>query len=168
MDDAREDGVNRSKTAVSKPDLPVGSLALTVKRPMKATPAVIYKAWTRQFDKWFAAPGTVLMKAEVNTPFYFETHYSDENVKGQRHPHYGRFLELRPNKKVVMTWVTGPEGTLGAETIVTVELSSVGGGTNLRLTHAGFLDEKSRKQHEDAWPRVLEHLDETLRGSARE
>ena len=150
------------KAPVCRPDTTSRPLSLTIERPMKASPAAIYTAWTGQFDRWFAAPGTVLMKAEVNAPFFFETRFSDERVKGERHPHYGRFLELRPKKKVVMTWVTGPEGTQGAETVVTVELTSSGNGSVLRLTHAGFLNEESLKQHKYAWPVVLEHLDETL------
>jgi hypothetical protein len=43
-----------------------------------------------------------------------------------------------------------------------VELLSRDGGTLLRLSHAGFPDEESRKRHEDAWPKVLAHLDQQL------
>jgi uncharacterized protein YndB with AHSA1/START domain len=123
---------------VTLPDLSARPFLLTVERVMSAPPHVLFAAWTRHFDRWFAAPGSVLMDAKVNGVFFFETvHKFEEKREAERHPHYGRFLRLERDRLVELTWVTGREGTKGAETAVTIELAPHDAGTHLRLTHAG-------------------------------
>ncbi|TMH24551.1 MAG: SRPBCC domain-containing protein, partial [Betaproteobacteria bacterium] len=103
--------------SVTLPDLSARPFHLTVERIMNAPPHVLFAAWTRHFERWFAAPGSVLMDAKVNGVFFFETaHKFEEQREAQRHPHYGRFLKLERDRLVELTWVTGKDGTNGAET----------------------------------------------------
>ncbi|MBT5873153.1 MAG: SRPBCC domain-containing protein [Candidatus Latescibacteria bacterium] len=139
------------------PDLSSRPHKLRVKQTMTTSPPKIYLAWTEQFDTWFAAPGSLLMRPYVDAPFFFESRF-----EGQRHPHYGRFLKLQNDRLVVMTWITGDPGTLGAETIVSVALTPKDGGTYLTLDHQGFADKKSRDAHKESWPLALARLDECL------
>jgi uncharacterized protein YndB with AHSA1/START domain len=142
------------------PDLSGRPFALSLERKMAASARQLYLAWTRDFDRWFAAPGTLIMEPRVNAPFFFETHFD-----GTRHPHYGRFLRLEHDALIEMTWVT-ESGTAGAETVVTVQLRPQAAGTLLQLRHAGFPSEALCQRHRDAWPAVLAHLDTVLAGSA--
>ncbi|WP_067790032.1 SRPBCC family protein [Nocardia amikacinitolerans] len=143
--------------SVRLPDLSARPHELTVERVMKAPPSLLYAAWTRGFDIWFAAPDSVRMRPAVNEPFFFETEF-----EGKRNPHYGRFLRLEPERLVELTWVTGESGTEGAETVVSVQFVKQPRGIRLRLRHSGFASEAARDRHRAAWPQVLEQLDQKL------
>jgi len=101
------------------------------------------------------------MAAEPGRPYFF--YNRDE---WGRHPHYGRFLDVKQSQLIEMTWMTGngtAVGTEGAETILRIELTPKGMATQVRLTHSGFVSETSRIGHKENWPLALKLLDETLR-----
>ena len=133
---------------------------------LNVAPDRIYEAWTSKFDLWFAEPGEIFMVPEVDRPYFFYN-----RTEWGRHPHYGRFLELRENEVVEMTWLTGDGeavGTEGAETVARIELVPQDGGTMIHFLHAGFVNERSRDGHRENWPLAFEELARALRGTVEE
>ena len=133
---------------------------LDVARVISLPAEAVYRAFTDQLDQWFGTQGSLIVTPEPGGLYHFVT-----EMDGKRHPHYGRFIELTPGRRVCMTWMTGDPGTLGAETTVTIDIAEAQDGTRVRIRQAGFYDETSRDGHEDAWPMVLEHLENTLGAS---
>ncbi len=145
-------------TAIPQPDLTGRPYDAHAEAWMPHSPARLYRAWTQEFDLWFAAPGTVVMDAQPGQPFFFLTEHN-----GERHPHYGRILRLIPSRLVEISWVTGKGGAEGAETILTVEFEPEKDGTRVRLSHRGFPNEQSAAGHQQAWPLVLTQQEQRLK-----
>ncbi|BCB88540.1 SRPBCC family protein [Phytohabitans suffuscus] len=137
---------------IRPPDLSARPYGLVVERTFPVPPPALFHAWTAGFDTWFAEPGAIMLTPEVDRPYFFETFHA-----GQRHPHYGRFLRVEPDRLLELTWLN-EAGTRGHETVLTVELRPEGEGTAQRLTHRGFPDDRTRAEHEDAWRLLLERL----------
>ena len=93
------------KTKIA-PNSSAQALTMTVERWMKASAKDLFQAWTAGMDTWFAQPGELIMTAKVDQPFFFYN-----RTDWGRHPHYGRFLELKEYELVEMAWVTGENGT---------------------------------------------------------
>ncbi|MFJ2665559.1 SRPBCC domain-containing protein [Nocardia fluminea] len=138
---------------VRHPDLSTRPHELTVERVMKASPSLLYAAWTQGLDLWLAVPGSVLMRPAVDEPLYFDTGSPEK-----RNPHYGRILLLEPNQRIEFTWVTA--ATEGVETVVAAEFRKQPRGIRLRLRHSGFPTAAIRDLHQQVWPDKLERLDE--------
>ncbi len=134
-------------SSIARPDLSTRPLQTTCEHTVNAKPEEVYAAWTKRFDTWFAQAGTLAMVPEPGRPYFFY----NRNEWG-RHPHYGRFLDVKENQLIEMTWMTGngtAEGTEGAETVLRIELVPKGWATEVRLTHSGFVSEKSRDGHKE-------------------
>lgn len=143
---------------ICPPDLSSRPHRAIVEHSADAPADAVFRAWTERFDQWFAQPGEIVMKAEVNAPYFFRTLH-----EGRHHPHYGRFLRVDPDRLIELTWLN-EAGTHGVETVLTVETSPRPSGSLLLLTHAGFPDDKMREEHETAWKwLLLNRLDPLLR-----
>jgi uncharacterized protein YndB with AHSA1/START domain len=135
-------------------DRPYGT---RVERLMRVSSQALYKSFTTGWEGWFALEGTLIADPAVNGQLFFVVEH-----EGKRHPHYGRFLALEPDRKVELTWLTGKDGTQGAETVLSVDLEPRASGCWLTLTHRGFYDQDRANHHGKSWEQILVGLDERL------
>ena len=79
------------------------------------------------------------------------------HLDGNELPHTGKYIEINYYSKLVFTWKSpfSPK-----ESIVTLEFIKLSNEkTQIELTHAKFIDEESRKNHEKGWLGILNALE---------
>jgi uncharacterized protein YndB with AHSA1/START domain len=146
--------MNRS---LIEPDLSDRPHDVRIEREMLASSQAIYHCFTTGWERWFALEGALIADPVPNGQLFFVVEHEDI-----RYPHYGRFLTLEPNHKVELTWLTGKNGTQGAETVLSIDLTSRSAGCMLTLTHRGFYDEERADHHGESWKFILAELDKRL------
>ena len=67
----------------------------------------------------------------------------------------GEYVAVEPPHRLVFTWRWEGEPD---ETLVTVELTSTGTGTELLLVHERFTDDVQREEHARGWSDCLDRL----------
>ena len=84
-------------------------------------------------------------------------------------------VEITENQRLSYIWAGGHEDNVGygskLETLVTITLSAVEGGTRLRLIHSGFLlptNEVAYRNMSDGWKTVAKRLDQVVAEDAAE
>lgn len=85
---------------------------------------------------------------------------------GKRYPVSASVREVRPPERLVYTWVWGAqhgdEVIEERETLVTVELRSVGDMTELTLLHSNLRSAESAESHAGGWGSSMNKLDSLL------
>ena len=148
-----------------------GSLAIVVDEVFPHAPWVLWNALTSR-----ALIGRWLMPAEgfeavVGNRFTFQTKPAGEwdgTIRCQ-------VVEVTENQCLSYTWAGGHEDNVGygskLETLVTITLSAVEGGTRLRLIHSGFLlprNEVAYRNMSDGWKVVAKRLEQVVAEDAAE
>jgi uncharacterized protein YndB with AHSA1/START domain len=135
---------------------------IVIKRTIPATVDELFDAWLdpESLAQWMR-PGanphtTVRVDARVGGNFEVVMHYAD----GPRR-HYGEYLAIERNKKLVFTWYS--DATHHAETLVTVEFFAASAGTEIVLTHERMPDHEAALKHNRGWTRALELLEGLLK-----
>ncbi len=132
-----------------------------------ASPAEVFHAWTDKeaMTQWLAPSDQ--MTTIVDTLDFRPGGKYRINMKGPDGSDnivIGEYIEIVENEKIVFSWEweKSQMGAKNEQSLVTIELSSKNGGTDLVLIHEKFLTEKSAKSHEEGWQGCLVRLEKFL------
>lgn len=149
---------------------------LEMRRVIRAKRERVWDAWTRPelIERWFAPGNMTVPSATADVreggEYRIEMQGALEACMAER-PNEdrsyrtaasGRYVRVVPHELLVFTWRGDwdPE----EETLVTVALKDVEGGTELCLTHERFATELSRDKHRHGWMGSTEKLAGVLEG----
>jgi uncharacterized protein YndB with AHSA1/START domain len=139
-------------------DMQGTGLKVEVVRVIKASKQRVFDAWTRPeiVRQWFIA-GTVKL-AHASMDLRKDGDWQMESIgsctPGQAsNAVSGRYLRVEPYDLLSFTWNNGhfPD----EESVVTIRLRDVDGGTEMTLLHERFMSEASRQDHARGWEAVI-------------
>ena len=135
--------------------------SLEIIRFINVPPARVYDAWTdpAQLREWFGPENVRTRNITADARIGGKYRWDLTSPEGEEMSAFGEYRELVPGKKIVFTWKWDDDETWENRTsVVTVELSESGGGTELRLTHEQLPSEESRDRQSEGWNSLLDRL----------
>ena len=144
-----------------KPDDP---RVLRLSRSFAAPRERVFRAFTvpAQLVKWWGPKGYTVPACTMDLRPGGAWRTVMRSPEGTDHIVSGVYQELTPPARLVFSWAWETEGSRGHETVVTIELVEVQGGTRLELTHELFETEDSRERHRHGWSGCLDCLEQAL------
>lgn len=151
----------------------VPTFMLTQTRAIRAPRSRVYEAWTDPaiMMQWFGpagrrCPGATL-DVRVGGAYRIEVVSCSPPpgaADGQTHmaAAIGHYTQVVPNELLQFTWST--DWSPGEESLVTVSLRDVAGGTEINILHENFNQEASRDGHNQGWVGCLDKLANLLEG----
>lgn len=142
------------------------NLSLSLTRVIHAPRPRVYAAWTNpeMLMAWFGPVGIQCTNAQVDLRVGGEYRLDMFNpsdgarAKGTTHVHaQGKYTKIVPDELLEFTWV--PCMSPDENTLVTITLKDVEGGTEVTLRHDRFSYEQSRDGHNQGWTGCFEKLE---------
>jgi uncharacterized protein YndB with AHSA1/START domain len=135
-----------------------GTIALVVRRVIRATPERLFEAWTEptQLRSWWGPEGVTCEGAEVDLRVGGRYRIDNAFPDGRVVVLVGEFEIIERPKRLTYTWRV--DGSPGASERVTVRFEPRNGATEVIVTHERIPDETVRDQHRRGWEGCLEGL----------
>lgn len=112
----------------------------------------LYWAFTDGLGDWLGTPSSPSMEVGVGAAFCI-----DANPEWGGDAHYGRFTELRRDRRITFKWISRSLGGIEAE--VAIDLTRSAQGTDVRIEHTGVTDPTARAAVGNFWLETRQALD---------
>jgi uncharacterized protein YndB with AHSA1/START domain len=141
--------------------------AIVAEIQISASPERIFHAISdaNELQRWFGGSAecpvkTWKIEARVGGRYSYSTKKSATVVNGvSEFECHGEILEFDPPRVLAYSWIANWHDDLKSRTVVRWELTSVQGGTHVRVTHSGLAALPiARKDYAGGWPGVVEQL----------
>lgn len=132
--------------------------SLTLVRRLRAEPAKVFAALTDPalMVRWWGPDAGPTLRAEADVRPGGRYSVTFRCLNGEGYTPTGVYREVVPDRKLVFTWEL--PGAPEPDSLVTLLLKAIDGGTELTLIHERLPDEQSRASHELGWTGWIEKL----------
>jgi len=137
------------------------SVALVVRRTIKASAARVFDAWTqpRELRRWWGPRPVTCSDAEVDLRVGGVYRIANRLPDGTVVWISGQFEVVDPPQRLVYTWhVEGKSPPALEHSRVTVRFEPRDGGTEVIVVHERIATEETRADHERGWNGCLDNL----------
>lgn len=146
-------------------------VTLTITRHVNAPPEKVFKAWTtpKALMRWFAPSdhhSTPLAEVDLRVGGRYRIRIQAPD--GTLSTVGGVYKEIRPPKRLVLTWAweagsgCGTTVVTGHETLVTVQFVDRDHVTDVIVTHEHFPTPEDRHAHHEGWTGCLDRFSHAL------
>jgi glutathione S-transferase len=138
---------------------------LVMVRRLPAAPKQVFQAWTDQSElvKWMGPKDMTIPEASTEPREGGAYRIVMRGADRKDLTVSGQYCEMRPARRLVMTWAWEEEGGHGPVTCITMELRAAGKATEMRFHHALFADKQGRDNHHAGWRSIFDKLAVYLR-----
>ena len=130
---------------------------LSLTRNFDCPPEALFDAWLDEsWGDWLGPEGVVCLVCEIDPRVGGKWRVVSRMPDGREVTMNGVYREITPHSRLVFTWhgcFSGPD-----DTTVTVLFKPKGAGTEMTLTHAGFINEDLRDRHNGGWSATFDRL----------
>jgi uncharacterized protein YndB with AHSA1/START domain len=144
--------------------------SLTLIRHIKARPQVVFDAVTTAegIAQWWGPDAGPVLVAEADPRVGGLYRLRFRMLRGTEHESSGKFLEIDPPRRVVMSWRWKGGLEDPGESRVEITLKAVAEGTELTFIHSQLHNEETRRSHEEGWHGSLDKLEAHFAAAAAE